>query len=231
MPPPAGAYGLARRATFDTDSQNIVEDCSGEELKTGGMANRLPVNVGNVCTFFYFGKRASRLARAFYVTRKGDTIKQVVSELGLREEMTKTYVRYVTPKFIQEATCPGEKNLEFKKHKVKLKEGVRFPAPNDSRWRDMRKAFQARQKKLHPPWKTARLMKEAMEEEVGIMRLKQRLDITRKDRHGFWARKAMAKIPFTDRGKRAREQVGGSTSMRLKNWQRLLRKQRLRCRK
>jgi hypothetical protein len=62
-----------------------------------------------------------------------------------------------------------------------------FPRPHDvQKWRDMTKAFRVRQAKLHPPWKTAKMIAEAMAQEVVItMELRRHLGMKREERHVF----------------------------------------------
>jgi hypothetical protein len=68
----------------------------------------------------------------------------------------------------------------------------------------MTKAFRARQAKLHPPWKTAKVIAEAMAQEVIAMELRQNLGTKREERRAFHARRALATVHFQQRMQRDR---------------------------
>ena len=132
----------------------ILEDHNIDELRTHGFNNRLPVNTRNICTNFYFGAKVAPTSnRAFYVTKAGDTMHKVMKQLGLKGELQKTYQKYLSSEFMMQAIHPDAQDFKYKQHKVKLKKGVSFPRPNDSRWRDMVRSFQRRQENLHPDGK------------------------------------------------------------------------------
>ena len=196
-----------RRVTLDLDSQDIIEDASTEELAKWGYTEKLPVNVRNIRTFYYYApKMGAKGARNLtHLSVKGDTMNTVLKQLGVRQEFAKMYAKYVGNEWLESRMDQERKVQGFNAHKRPFKTGTLFPRPHDAKWRDMTKAYRVRQAKLHPPWKTAKLIAEAMEQEVITMKLRQNLGIKREERHAFYARRALATVHFQQRIKRDRK--------------------------
>jgi hypothetical protein len=218
---PGDVRDYDRRVTLDLDSQDIIEDTSTEELAKWGCTEKLPANVRNIRTFYYYyapnmGAKAARNLTCLSV--KGDTMSSVLKQLGVRQEFEKMHAKHVGKEWLESRVDQERQVQGFNEHKRTFKTGTLFPRPHDAKWKDVIKAFRVRQAKLHPPWKTAKLIAEAMEQEVITMKLRQNLGIKREERHAFYARRALATVHFQQRIKRDRnfrslDAVGKLTQM------------------
>jgi hypothetical protein len=196
-PPSADIADVTRRVTYDTDKQEIVEDASGSEVAEHGCTELLPRGVQNICTYFYFSANEKvPQPPAFYLSKRGDTISAVMKNLGLREELQKTYERFLTKDFLRRNQEPTKKVQDFNRHKITFQPGTKFPRPRDSQWTDLVRAYRKRQKEMHPPWKVAALTAKLMANETHMMLIRKKLSVPRNGRHAYFARRAMAHVHF-----------------------------------
>jgi hypothetical protein len=189
------ADGSQKPEGADARSVDGTEEPDEVGAKGGGAGDSdLPTESGGV----KLRRGADSIApqKAFYVSVRGDNMQKVLKQLGMRSEFAKTYCKYLPKEFLATHWDTEQKDFLYNQHKRAFKIGTVFPRPNDSRWFDMLRSFRARQAALHPPWKTAQDVNEALQLEHTLMHLNRKVGIEREGRHAYYARQALATVLF-----------------------------------
>jgi hypothetical protein len=184
---------VTRRVTYNHFNNEIIEDLTIDQLAIHGGTEKLPCNVKEIRTVFYFKSDFSpadeRLGRRSYVSKKGDKLRDVLNHVGIRPEHLKTYLQFTN--MPSDGVILGSKQPR-KLLKAFCKPGILFEAPHGNRWVQLLNAYHARSNKANPAWKVAKMTEQAVEEEQEMLRTCSKLNLTRDMGHDFAARKAHA---------------------------------------
>ena len=204
-PPSMDFFGaVKRRVTYNTHTNEVIEDAEIHELEESGERNRLPPGVSSIQTHFYFLRDAiqSKVATK-YTSVRGDNLKNVLKQLGMRQEFGKSYLAYLPDEFIEEAKLPMSSATPYKANKMQFKPGYSFEYPQGRKWNDIRSQFFHRQRILNPEWKNRQLAEQAVHDEQKLLKLQKALRLqtstdsesclTHAEAHNFYARMAHAK--------------------------------------
>jgi hypothetical protein len=205
-PPSTDFFGsVKRRVTYNAQNSQMIEDADISYLKEHGECNRLPLGVTSIFTHFYFLKDKVRpKATAKYTSVRGDNLKNILKQLGLRQEFGKSYMEYLPTQFIEEAKLPTSSKTPYKANKMQFKPGYIFEYPSGRKWRDITSNFFHRQRILNPEWKNAQLAEQAVHDQKKMIKLQKALRLctsddnetsclTGSEAHNFYARIAYAK--------------------------------------
>ena len=172
-PPSMDFFGaVKRRVTYNTHTNEVIEDAEIHELEESGERNRLPPGVSSIQTHFYFLRDAiqSKVATK-YTSVRGDNLKNVLKHLGIRQEFGKSYLAYLPDEFIEEAKLPMSSATPYKANKMQFKPGYSFEYPQGRKWNDIRSQFFHRQRILNPEWKNRQLAEQAVHDEQKLLKL------------------------------------------------------------